>query len=364
MPLRKNSARVKPLREGFTTGTCAAAAAKAAATLLMGGSSPGDIEIFLPGGKRISLPVEDCSLNGNRATAIVKKFAGDDPDVTDGVRVIAEVCWSSGDGITFKAGEGVGTVTKKGLQIAPGEPAINPVPRQQIQNGVEEVTERPVTVTVSIPGGRQLAKKTFNPRLGIVDGLSVLGTSGIVRPYSHPAIQESLKCALDVAVAGGVDTPIFTAGNIGTRSALKQLNCSSEQVIEVSNEWGFMLDSAAQKNIRSLLAMGHPGKLAKLTAGDWDTHSSRSKSALPVVEQLAVELFGKKPPASTTVEGIFTELATADRKKLALELSRRIRAAISDRINKKFDVAVALVDMQGGVTGHCGEIGLWKKENR
>ena len=364
MPLRKTSARVKPLREGFTTGTCAAAAAKAAAVCLTGGEPPGDIEIFLPGGKRISLPVEDCSVNGNRATAIVKKFAGDDPDVTDGVRIIAEVCWSSGNGVTLKAGEGVGTVTKKGLQIAPGEPAINPVPREQIKNGLSEVTDRPVTVTVSIPGGRQLAKKTFNPRLGIVDGLSVLGTSGIVRPYSHPAIQESLKCALDVAVAGGVDTPIFTAGNIGTRSALKQLNCSSEQVIEVSNEWGFMLDCAAQKNIHSLLAMGHPGKLAKLIAGDFDTHSSRSQSALPVVEQFAVELFGNKPSESTTVEGIFAELATADRKKLAQELSMRIKAAIFNRINKKFDVAVVLVDMQGEFLGHSGKLELWKKENR
>ena len=364
MPLRKNSARVKPLREGFTTGTCAAAAAKAAATLLMGGEPPIELPVSLPGGARVSLPVKSCGQNGNSAWAVVIKDAGDDPDVTDGVRIIAEVCWSSGDGITFKAGEGVGTVTKKGLQIAPGEPAINPVPREQIKNGVEEVTEKPVTVTVSIPGGRQLAKKTFNPRLGIVGGLSVLGTSGIVRPYSHPAIQESLKCALDVAVAGGVDTPIFTAGNIGTRSALKQLNCSSEQVIEVSNEWGFMLDCAAQKNIRSLLAMGHPGKLAKLTAGDWDTHSSRSGSALPVVSRVAEEVLGLKGSDSPTVEGIFTELEIADRQKLGNELSKRICEAIYNRIDKKFDIAVALVDMQGEILGHSGKLELWKKENR
>jgi len=231
-----------------------------------------------------------------------------------------------------------------------------------IINAVSEITVRPLTVKLSIPGGEELAKKTFNPRLGIVGGLSVLGTSGIVRPYSHPAIQESLKCALDVAVAGGVDSPIFTAGNIGTRGALKQLNVSSEQVIEVSNEWGFMLDAASQKNIRSLLAMGHPGKLAKLIAGDFDTHSSRSKSALPVVLSVAEEVLGLKGSDSPTVEGIFTALEKSDREALANELGARIGEAIVRRVNRKFKIAVALVDMQGDVIGHSGNLGLWKKK--
>ena len=353
--------QVKPLREGYTTGTCAAVAAKAAATLLTGGSLSDDIEISLPGGKRISLPVEDYSMDGNSAKAVVKKFAGDDPDVTDGVLLEAAVTWSNDDGVAFEAGEGVGTVTKKGLQIPPGEPAINPVPREMIKKALSEVTDRPLTLKLSIPGGEELAKKTFNPRLGILGGLSLLGTSGIVRPYSHPAIQESLKCTLDVAVAGGIDRPIFTAGNIGTRSALKQLNVASEQVIEVSNEWGFMLDAASQKNISALLAMGHPGKLAKLIAGDWDTHSSRSGSALPVVLSVAEAILGLTSSDSPTVEGIFTALEKGEKETLGNALSKRIGKAISKQIHKKFDIAVALVDMQGEIIGHSGKLELWKK---
>ncbi|MFQ5432128.1 MAG: cobalt-precorrin-5B (C(1))-methyltransferase CbiD [Nitrospinota bacterium] len=352
---------MKLLREGFTTGTCASAAAKAAAALLTGRSLPDEVDISLPGGKRISMPVENYSLEGNAAKAVVKKFAGDDPDITDGVNIVASVSWSGGEGIAFDAGEGVGTVTKKGLQIPPGEPAINPVPREMIKKAVSEITVKPLRVKLSIPGGEELAKKTFNPRLGIKGGLSLLGTSGIVRPYSHPAIQESLKCALDVAVAGGVNTPIFTAGNIGTRSALKQLNVSSEQVIEVSNEWGFMLDAASQKSINALLAMGHPGKLAKLIAGDFDTHSSRSQSALPVVSSVAAEVLGLQSSDSVTVEGIFTELEQSDRETLANELADRIGEAVYKRVNKKFEIAVALVDMQGEVIGHSGNLGLWNK---
>ena len=352
---------MKPLREGYTTGTCAAVAAKAATTLLAGNVLPDAVEVSLPGGKRISLPLEDYSLDGGVAMAVVKKFAGDDPDITDGVHIVAAVSWGSSNGVTFVAGEGVGRVTKKGLQIPPGEPAINPVPREMIKKAVREVTDKPLKVTLSIPGGTELAKKTFNPRLGIVNGLSLLGTSGIVRPYSHPAIQESLKCTLDVAVASGIDRVIFTAGNIGTRSALKQLGVSPEQVIEVSNEWGFMLDTASKKNIRALLAMGHPGKLAKLIVGDFDTHSSRSQSALPVVLSVAEEVLGLKNSDSVTVEGIFTALEKSDRQRLGNELSKRIGEAIFNRVNKKFEISVAIVDMQGDIIGSSGKLALWKR---
>ena len=352
---------MKPLREGFTTGTCAAAAAKAATLLLSGGTLQETVGVSLPGGDRVSLALADFSMEGGVAKALVKKFAGDDPDITDGVLLEAAVRWSDGASVVFEAGEGVGRVTKKGLQIPPGEPAINPVPREMIKKAISEVTDKPVTVTLSIPGGGELAKKTFNPRLGIEDGLSILGTSGIVRPYSHPAIQESLKCTLDVAIAGGIDMPIFTAGNIGTRSALKQLNVEPEQVIEVSNEWGFMLDAASRKNLRALLAMGHPGKLVKLIAGDFDTHSSRSQSALPIVLSVASEVLGLKGSDSATVEGVFAALEKSDRKALANELSKRICEAIYKRVNKKFKIAVTLVDMFGDIIGHSGNLKLWKK---
>lgn len=348
------------LKTGYTTGTCAAVAAKAAAMVLCGDRPDGMVDIPMPDGGRLALPIANFSGEGKYAVASVVKDAGDDPDVTNGMTVVARAGWHGGSGIIFVAGDGVGTVTKKGLSIPPGEPAINPVPRRMICDAVREVTQRPVMITISIPGGGELAKNTFNPRLGIVGGLSVLGTSGIVRPYSHPALRESLKCSMDVAIANGIAFPVLTAGNIGTRSALKSFHISPEQVIEVGNEWGFMLDCAAKHTISGLLAVGHPGKLAKLADGEWDTHSSRSKSVIPFVMSVAHGLFAMEPEESQTVEGIFASLPDSRRMELSCELSRRIRDAIVARTGDQFPVAVALVDMRENVTGFFGDMDKWK----
>ena len=180
------------LRSGITTGACAAAAAKAAATVLAGGAPPREVDLRLPSGNTIRLPIlyVESRENPPAITAAVRKDAGDDPDVTDGLEVRATLSWNDAGETIFAAGEGVGTVTKPGLQVPPGEPAINPVPRQMIQGAIREVTRRGVSVEISIPGGGEIAAQTFNPRLGIVGGLSVLGTTGIVRPYCTRALHE------------------------------------------------------------------------------------------------------------------------------------------------------------------------------
>ena len=190
---------MKAGRTGFTTGTCAAAAAKAAALLLCGSEPSDRVEVPLPDGTRVTLPLAFARKDGNAAEAGITKDAGDDPDVTDGCLIVASVAWGIEPGVTLLAGEGVGTVTKPGLSVPPGEPAINPVPRLMIRTAVAEVTDRPLQVTISIPRGRELADKTFNPRLGIEGGLSILGTSGIVRPFSCEALRDALVCALSVA---------------------------------------------------------------------------------------------------------------------------------------------------------------------
>ena len=197
--------------------------------------------------------------------------------------------------MNFRPGEGVGTVTKPGLAIPPGEAAINPVPRQMIRDSVREVTDRAVRVTVSIPDGEALAAKTFNPKLGVRGGLSILGTTGRVRPFSCPALQESLRCALQVALALGLKDLVFVPGHIGEKAAHRHFVLRPEQVIEVSNEWGYMLGQAAREKVPRLLVLGHPGKLVKLAEGMWDTHSSRSGSALPLVEKSPPNIF---PPPS------------------------------------------------------------------
>jgi len=351
---------MKHLRSGHTTGTCAAAAAKAAVTLLAGRGAPERIEVCLPDRAIVSLPVAQARATPEGAEAAVRKDAGDDPDVTDGVLVVAGVAWAGEGDVTFAAGPGVGTVTKPGLQVPPGEPAINPVPRAMIRNAVRQVTDRPVKVTVSIPGGEELARKTFNPRLGVVGGLSVLGTTGRVRPYSCPALREALKCALNVAAACGVKSPVLVPGHVGERAARRHFRLGEQQVVEVGNEWGFILDAVPGCHFESVMLVGHPGKLAKLAAGEWDTHSSRSGSALAAVLKTAESVLGLKPPDSPTTEGLFAALTADERERLASRVAKEVREAVRGRLGPGIGVAVVLVNMQGEWLGADGELTSWQ----
>lgn len=348
------------LRTGYTTGACAAAAAKAAISMLCGGAAPGSVEIALPDGGRARFPVIGCRMNGTAAEASVRKDAGDDPDVTHGVSVVAAVSFVEGGEVLFAAGEGVGTVTKPGLSVPPGEPAINPGPRRMIREAVRQVTRRGVLVRVSIPGGCELAARTFNPRLGIEGGLSVIGTTGIVRPLSVPAMEASLKCALDVAAATGVREPVLVPGAIGERAARKNLRVEPGRIIQAGNHWGFMLDAAAKLPFDRMLVLGHPGKLAKLAGGDWDTHSSNSGSATPVVARLAAVVLEEPAPAGATVEGIFEALPPASRERLAAALAAEVGKAIRARLGGERELAVALINMAGDLLGTDGDLSPWR----
>ncbi len=353
------------LRGGYSSGACAAAAAKAAVTLLCGAPPPETIEITLPDGSLVVFPVVSCHmvscpLEGPTAQVAIRKDAGDDPDVTHRAYIVANVAFHASHDVKFVAGEGVGTVTKPGLSVAPGEPAINPVPRRMITEAIRAITPHGVQVTISIPGGRELAARTFNPRLGIVDGLSVLGTTGRVRPFSLTALQEALKCALSVAAASGVTTPVLVPGNIGERAARQHLRLTAEQVIQVSNHWGFMLDEAARCSFVRLLALGHPGKLAKLVDSVWDTHSSNSGSAVPTVARVAATVLDSPLPESPTVEGMFRGLAIPQRALLANALAAGIRRAIIDRIGPQKTAAVVLINMSGEILGTDGDLEPWQ----
>jgi cobalt-precorrin-5B (C1)-methyltransferase len=347
-------------RSGYSSGACAAAAAKAAVILLCGAPPPETVEIALPDGSLVVFPVVSCHWEGAMAQAAIRKDAGDDPDVTHGAYIVAKVKFHDSHEVEFAAGEGVGTVTKPGLSVAPGGPAINPVPRRMIAEAVRAITPHGVRVTISIPGGRELAARTFNPRLGIVDGLSVLGTTGRVRPFSTPALQAALQCALAVAAAGGVTAPVLVPGNIGERAARQHLRVTAEQVIQVSNHWGFMLDQAARSAFVRLLALGHPGKLAKLVDGDWDTHSSHSGPAVPAVARVAATVLDAPLPQSPTVEGMFSGLAVPQRALLANALAAAIRRAILGRIGPQKTAAVVLINMSGEFLGSDGDLKPWQ----
>jgi cobalt-precorrin-5B (C1)-methyltransferase len=350
------------LRSGITTGACAAAAAKAAAVVLVGGPPPGELDLHLPSGRSIRLPILYVRSREDppAVTAAVRKDAGDDPDVTDGLEVQATLSWDDAGETVFVAGEGVGTVTKPGLQVPPGEPAINPVPRQMIRDAIREVTPRGVRVEIGIPGGSEIAAKTFNPRLGIVGGLSILGTTGIVRPYCTRALHEALRCGLDVAAACQVTAPVLVPGNVGARAARRHFTLRDEQLIEVGNAWGFVVGLMAERPFSAVLLLGHPGKLAKLAAGQWDTHSARSGRAADYLGRLCPEVLGHPAPEIPTAEGMFAALPPPERKTLADQLAERVRTAVASRIKNRLAVSVLLVNMAGECLGGDGGLTPWE----
>jgi cobalt-precorrin-5B (C1)-methyltransferase len=346
------------LRTGITTGTCAAAAARAAATVLAGLALPAEVPVELPDGRTVIVPVLRTIL---AATAAVRKDAGDDPDVTDGLEIVATVSWNDGDEVTLSAGEGVGTVTRPGLQVPPGQPAINPVPRRMIVAAVRQVTPRGLHVEIAIPGGREIAARTFNPRLGIVGGLSILGTTGIVRPYCTRALHDALRCAVDVAAACGQTAPVLVPGAIGARAARARFVLGDQQLIEVGNAWGFVLDLLPRHSWRALLLVGHPGKLAKLAAGQWDTHSGRSDPATKLLSGAGGQGSGAgEQQGSATTEGIFAALDERRRKELGDALAARIQQAVAGRLKAAWPVAVLLVDMSGRALGCDGDLLPWQ----
>ncbi len=340
------------MRNGLTTGTCAALAAKAAAVLLISGNKPSRSEVSLPDGSRVTFPVFDLHFKQGSASATVRKDAGDDPDVTHEAWIEVTVCLNGMRKTRFFAGQGVGTVTKPGLAIQPGEAAINPGPRKQITTALNEVCQTGYDVTVSVPGGEELAQKTFNPRLGIVGGISILGTSGRVRPFSAPALQAALKCALDVAIANSEDELVLVPGHMGNRAAQNHFAIRAEQIVDVSNEWGYMLGLLEPLTLKKIMVLGHPGKLAKIPGGHWQTHSSQSPSPLPWLHQLCQSLGVKVEGDQNTVEELFMmSLSESDRLCLANTTAREIANKIQLEFPLLPEVSVGLINLAGDVLG-------------
>src|SRR3990172_4493735 len=279
------------MRFGYTTGSCATAAAKAAAIGLFTGNIPDEVEIDTPAGIKLKLSVDHKQLSADEAACAVQKDAGDDPDVTNGCFVHARVERNNTPEIEIDGGEGVGRVTKPGLQVPVGHAAINPVPRRMIEGAVKEVVGNGcgLKIVISVPDGKALGEKTFNPKLGIIGGISIIGTTGIVRPMSEDAFKTSLLCGLDIARGIGYETVVLVPGSLGERSTLNLFDIPKDQVIQISNFVGFMLTAAGQRNFKRIILAGHPGKLVKLLRGDFHTHSAVSKPAndilIDIIEQ-------------------------------------------------------------------------------
>lgn len=252
----------KELRYGYTTGSCATAATKAALLMFLNQKKQESVLIKTPKGWDLDLLIHDQTYDSQGASCSVIKDSGDDPDVTNGVKIFSRVYPASESGVHFHAGQGVGTVTSPGLSIPVGQAAINPVPRQMIEEVIAEVLAQADdnvgkgwNVEISIPQGIELAKRTFNPKLGIVGGLSVIGTSGIVEPMSEDALKASLKLELSVLKAKGLEQIIFVPGNYGKDFA-DELKLPESALVKTSNYLGFMLDEAERMEIKKILLIG------------------------------------------------------------------------------------------------------------
>ncbi|MCA1797172.1 MAG: cobalt-precorrin-5B (C(1))-methyltransferase CbiD [Geobacteraceae bacterium] len=350
------------LKGGITTGSCAALGAKAAALLLFRAERVNQVDIPLPDGTRLAWPVATLDYSADGAEASIIKDAGDDPDVTHGARIRVHIAPRHDTQISFRAGSGVGIVTLPGLALAVGEVAINPVPRTMISAALREVSASGVNVTVGVDGGKALAQKTFNPKLGIEGGISIIGTSGRVRPFSAPALQQSLQCAMDICIASHTRAPVLVPGNMGRSAAHRAFCLKPRQVVEVSNEWGYMLELAQQQRFETLLMLGHPGKLAKLAMGQWNTHSAQSDSAAPYVAQLAHAVTQAEYPfaGDSTVEGLFMEqLSAPQRRRVADRLAEAIQRKTAATFPAPWEAQVVLINLKGEILGSNGNLQPW-----
>ncbi|OMP66745.1 cobalt-precorrin-5B (C(1))-methyltransferase [Domibacillus epiphyticus] len=285
----------KPLRTGYTTGTCATAATKLALQTLITGTRQESVSVYLPAKQWAHFSPEFIEVKESSVKAGVKKDAGDDPDVTHGAVICAEVSWASEPGIHLDGGEGVGRATKPGLDVQPGEAAINPVPRRMILEAVDELLGecgpgKGVSVVISIPNGEELAKKTLNARLGILGGLSILGTSGIVRPFSTSAFRASIVKAIEVAVASGCKHVAATTGGRSEKFAMEYLTeLPEEAFIEMGDFVGFTLKHCKRLGIEKVTLAGMPGKFSKVAQGVMMVHSKSAPVDMNFLAEMAKE---------------------------------------------------------------------------
>jgi cobalt-precorrin-5B (C1)-methyltransferase len=339
------------LRTGWTTGTCAAAAAKAAAIALATGTSPAEVDVGLPGGRRVRFPVE----TEGPGTCVVVKDAGDDPDCTNGARMTATVAWrEEGEKSSqLLAGTGVGIITLPGLGLPVGAPAINPVPRRMILAALAEVVDQPVAVRFSVPGGEAMAEKTTNARLGIMGGISILGTSGIVRPFSTAAYRASVVQQVDVAAAQGETHMVLATGSRSERAAQRLLpGIAGVCVVEVGDFTGVCLRRVAQRGMPRATFVGMAGKIAKLAAGVMMTHFHRSQVDTAMLAALAAESGAPAQVVAAATETTTARhfydacVATGSIEPLA-ELCRRASANCRRHVDGAVAIEVIMVDFEG-----------------
>ncbi|MAH85594.1 MAG: cobalt-precorrin-5B (C(1))-methyltransferase [Rhodospirillaceae bacterium TMED8] len=350
------------LKKGWTTGACASAAARAAFSFLITGNFENPVTIILPNGQKPTFKLSRQSSGYNWAEAGIIKDAGDDPDVTHGAEVIVRVARGViGQGIQFHAGEGIGTVTLPGLPLSVGEPAINPGPRQMISENLCEAlsnTAKPdLDITISIPGGNKLALKTMNGRLGIKGGLSVLGTTGIVVPFSCASWIDSIHRGVDVALAQGILHIAAATGSTSESAIKKMFNLSEQALIDMGDFAGGLLKYLRRKPVERLTLVGGFGKLTKLAQGHLDLHSGRSSVDMRGLAEIARRAGGSQNTVkriaggNTALEAL--NIAKEDNLKIANSIAAMARGTALATLAGDMEVDVIVFDREGKLIGHA-----------
>ncbi len=344
-----------PLRSGFTTGACATAASKAALLVLLDRPVGESVEVVFPDGEILPLPVSRVSREGNSAAAMVVKDAGDDPDVTNGREIHARVAFSDEPGIHFLQGEGVGRVTLPGLGLPIGGPAINRVPRRMMEQNLSALYDGGLDVTISVPGGRELARHTFNPKLGIVDGISIIGTSGIVRPFSNEAFVDAIRREIEVAVAVGSERLVINSG-AKSEAFLKARypGLPPQAFVHYGNFIGETLKIADELQIQRVTMGIMLGKAVKLAEGHLDTHSKSVVMNKQFLKEVASEA-GCSPAAASAIDGLtlarelWKGLPAGDAERFFSAILARCYASCASVY--RGTLTILLLDEEGNVFG-------------
>ena len=351
------------VRTGLTTGACAQAAAKGCALMLVSGSIVNSVEIELPNGENREVRLIKQKANKNYAGCTVIKDSGEeDKDVTNGIEIVCEIREAQEPGIALKGGLGVGKVTCPGLPVDVGEWAINPAPRRMIMRDVSQVLPEKggYVVEISVPEGERIAEQTYNPRLGIEGGISIIGTSGLVRPKSQESYKKSLLVELNVAIAAGYKAIFIASGYLGERLLIENYNIPQQQIIKVGDHIGFMLEQCAAKGVAKVMLIGHIGKLSKVAAGLFNTHYKTGDARLETIAAYAAlngagrdivrELLGLK-----LAEAAIDVLRNKGFMAAFDDIAGRAAERAIELCKGGIDAAVVLLSLKGEVVGKFPE---------
>lgn len=358
------------LRTGYTTGSCAAAAAKAATHMLVSGEVVGEVSLVTPAGIRLYLEVEDIVKENNYVSCAIRKDSGDDPDVTNGILVYARVTFAQDDVVKSKvileAGEGIGRVTQKGLEQSIGDPAINLVPRRMIREAVEEELQkagidRGVRVMIWVPDGVEIARKTFNPKLGIEGGISILGTTGIVEPMSEKALTDTIFVEMKVRRENGMDYCYVVPGNYGSDFLHDTLGYQEDAAVKCSNYVGEVIDDAVRLQMKGILLVGHIGKFIKLAAGIMNTHSRQADGRMEILAAHAAMAGGSRELIRQLMECITTTAALEllEKEGILKEVMSTVMIKIEEHLEHRagdgLEIGAVMFSKEMGILGKTSD---------